>query len=87
MWLNKEDVMAQTNLAMLDVPFNKTGFYFIAAHTDSGTRFYSDPITTFEQAESIYNSYIDVIKYFNGGNIQLYQIHNDDFDIIAYSRF
>ena len=82
-----KDIMAQTDLALVctDAP-NVNGFYFVAAHTDSGTRFYSDPIATFEKAQAIYNSYIDVLVYFKGGNVQLYQIKEDDFDVIAYTK-
>ena len=86
MWLNKEDVMAQTNLAMLDVPFNKTGFYFIAAHTDSGTRFYSDAIATFEIANDEYKKYLSVVEYFQGGSVTLYQINDEDYNIISYTK-
>ena len=84
--INTKDIIAQTDLVLSENTMNVNGFYFVAAHTDSGTRFYSDPIATFDKAEQIYNQYIDVINYFNGGNIQLYKINDDDFEVISYSR-
>lgn len=81
-----KDILAQTDLALLEPITDITGFYFIAAHTDAGTRLYSEAIANFEMAEKIYNQYIDVIKYFDGGNVQLYRIDLDGFDIVAYTK-
>ena len=81
-----ESIKAQTDLALHYQYKNIEGFYFIAAHTDSGTRFYSDPINTFEYAEKIYNSYISVIEYFDGGYVQMYKINEDNYEIVAYTR-
>ena len=81
-----ESVKAQTDLALPHQYKDIEGFYFVAAHTDSGTRFYSDPINTFEYAEKIYNNYISVIEYFDGGYVQMYKINEDNYEIIAYTR-
>lgn len=80
------DILAQTDLALTSSHTHIEGFYFVAAHTDGGTRFYSDPISTFERAEEIFDSYVDLISYFNGGYINMYKINVDDYDIIAYVR-
>lgn len=84
--INTKDIIAQTDLVLSENTMNVNGFYFVVAHTDSGTRFYSDPVATFDKAEQVYNQYIDVINYFNGGNIQLYKINDDDFEVISYSK-
>ena len=42
----KNNIAAQTDLAMTETHTNIIGFYFIAAHTVAGTRFYSNPIAT-----------------------------------------
>ncbi len=79
-------ICAQTDLALTKTYNNVSGFYFVAAHTNSGTRFYSECILTFEYAEKIFDRYVDVVKYFNGGTIEMYQIKEDDYSIIAYTR-
>lgn len=81
-----KDILAQTDLALTSSYTHVEGFYFVAAHTDGGTRFYSDPIATFEKAEEMFDSYVDLITYFNGGYITMYKIHVDDYDVIAYVR-
>jgi len=78
-----KNITAQTDLAMTNTYANVSGFYFIAAHTVAGTRFYSNPIATFEEAEHIFSQYVDVINYFEGGYVEMYQIHEDDYDIIS----
>ena len=81
---NQNDILAQTDLTT-DVAHNEiNGFYFVTAHTTAGTRFYSNPISTFEYAEDVFNSYIDIINYFDGGHVEIYQIFNDDYQIVAH---
>ena len=84
--IDSKDIMAQTDLGLTKIYTDINGFYFIAAHTDSGTRFYSDPISTFERAEEMFNSYVDLVSYFNGGYVNMYKINTDDYDIVAYVR-
>lgn len=79
-------ILAQTDLLMEKTNQNIINFYFVAAHTNSGTRFYSDAFASFDQAENIFNSYIDVISYFDGGHVELYQINEDDYDILAHVK-
>lgn len=80
--MNK-NIAAQTDLVMTETHNDIIGFYFVAAHTIAGTRFYSNPIATFEEAEHIFSQYVDVINYFEGGYVEMYQIHEDDYDIIS----
>lgn len=80
------DILAQTDLALTSSHTNVEGFYFVAAHTDGGTRFYSDPIATFENAEEIFDNYVDLVTYFKGGYVNLYKINADDYEVIAYVR-
>lgn len=81
-----KDVCAQTDLALTESYNNPIGFYFVVSHTDNGTRFYSDPIANIEVAEETFGNYVDVIKYFEGGTVELYKILPDDYDVIAFVR-
>ena len=81
-----ELVQAQTDLALTDTYDDITQYYFVAAHTLSGSRFYSDPVKTFQEAEKIFGDYVNVIDYFKGGEVEIYQISRDDYAIIAYTR-
>ena len=82
-----ENVLAQTDYLILN---NKgkdmVGYYFIAAHTDTGARFYSEPIQIFRDAEAAFNSYCDLVQYFDGGTVELFAIDLDDFTILATAR-
>ena len=82
----KQDIMTQTDLSLTKTYSESLGFYFVTAHTIKGTRFYSDSIATFEQAEKIFDSYVDVITYFSGGYVQMYKINENNYDIIAYVK-
>ena len=86
MQLNKEDILAQTDLIISSLNSNIVGFYFIAAHTDSGMRLYSDPLYNFNYAEREYEKYVGVVEYFEGGSVILYKIKDDDYDIISYTK-
>ena len=86
MQLSKEDILAQTDLMMPSSNFNIVGFYFIAAHTDSGMRLYSDPLYDLDYAEKEYEKYVGVVEYFEGGSVVLYKINDDDYDIISYTK-
>ena len=81
-----ELVQAQTDLALTDTYDDIIRYYFVAAHTLSGSRFYSDPVKTFQEAEKIFSDYVSVIDYFKGGEVEIYQISRDDYTIVAYTR-
>ncbi len=80
-----DDIYAQTD-RLYSKEKNTTLYYFIAAHTLNGGRFYSEVFKTFAEAFTAYSSYIDMVKYFNGGYVELFRINNEDFDIVSISR-
>lgn len=79
-----EDVFAQTAKFVAE-PI-KNCYYFIAAHTINGARFYSEPYSSAINAVDNYNDYIDLVKYFGGGTVELFKIDEQDFDVISVSR-
>lgn len=82
-----EDILAQTDLL---IPLNKgkdmAGYYFIAAHTDTGARFYSEPLRFYNEAEKTFDSYCDLVNYYEGGTVELFAIDPDDFSLLATAR-
>lgn len=78
------DVFAQTD-RFINAPV-ETRYYFIAAHTIDGGRFYSPSFTDVMDAVDCYQDYVDMVKYFGGGIIELFRIDEIDFDIISVSR-
>ena len=81
-----EDVFAQTNRFINKTSDKEEVFYFIAAHTINGARFYSETFDDVITAANVYNKYEDLVQYFDGGTVELFKIDSKDFDIIAISR-
>lgn len=81
-----EDVFAQTDHFINETSSDEIRYYFIAAHTINGARFYSEPFENVMDAVQQYIVYEDTIDYFGGGTVELFRIDPDDFDIIAVSR-
>ena len=67
---------------------NKTyPYYFVAAHTVNGGRFYSETFQASIDAMPIYQDYADIIvKYFGGGQVEMFRIDENDFDIISMTQ-
>ena len=81
-----EDVFAQTDYFITQSKPAETRYYFIAAHTINGARFYSETFKNSIDAIKTYNLYEDTVSYFGGGTVELFRIDEEDFDIIAISR-
>lgn len=79
-----EQVYAQTD-RLINTSENSC-YYFIAAHTINGARFYSPTYKNVIDALTDFRSYEDTVRYFNGGMVELFKIDVEDFDIIAVSR-
>ena len=81
-----EDVFAETNRFVEPVSSEENSYYFVAAHTINGARFYSEPFDYTLDAAKSFITYKDVVAYFGGGTVELFRIDPDDFDVIAVSR-
>lgn len=81
-----EDVFAQTDRLINETSSDEIRYYFIAAHTINGARFYSESFENVMDAVQQYITYEDTVNYFGGGTVELFRIDPDDFDIIAISR-
>lgn len=79
-----EAIFAQTDRLVAE-PKSDT-FYFVAAHTIDGARFYSETFSDVISTVDIYHEYEDVVRYFGGGIVELFRIDEKDFDIISTSR-
>lgn len=81
-----ESINAQTDLALSKTYSKIEGFYFVSGFIyKNKTRLYSSPIASLFAAEQIYNEYIDILKSLNGGNVTLYKINADDYEVLAAS--
>lgn len=56
--------------------------FFIGARSNRGGRHYSETINNLEDAVKIFKEYIDLIFYFGGGEVTLYVITNDGYEVI-----
>ncbi len=81
-----EDVFAETDRFVEPASSKENSYYFVAAHTINGARFYSEPFDHALDATKSFITYEDVVAYFGGGTIELFRIDPDDFDVIAISR-
>ena len=79
-----ETVFAQTDRLVAEPKANT--FYFVAAHTIDGARFYSETFDDVISTIDVYFEYEDVVRYFGGGIVELFRIDENDFDIISTSR-
>ena len=55
--------------------------YFIVARTINGARFYSETLG-WDKAIEEFRKYKDMVRYFSGGYVQLYERTFDDYDIV-----
>lgn len=80
-----DSIHAQTDLVFETKSDKFTPYYFIAAHTVRGSRFYSETFKSSLDALEVYPQYVDMIQYFGGGQVELFRITEDDYDVISIS--
>lgn len=61
------------------------GTFFVVGRSNTGARYYSDTIKEWDAANKIFADYCDVISYFGGGNVELFCMNGDGYDIV-YSK-
>lgn len=81
-----EDVLANSDRILNKEKTKICSWWFVAAHTINGGRFYSEPFKIFDEACKEFNRYEDVVQWFGGGHVELLRISDYDYDVIAYSR-
>lgn len=62
------------------------GLYFVVGRTNTGARYYSETVNSYADVHRIFNQYKDMIGYFGGGEIQIFYVHDKDYDVIESSR-
>lgn len=80
-----DDLYAQTDVLFDGKEPQFVPYYFIAAHTIHGGRFYSEVFKNSLEALEIYPQYADMVQYFGGGQVELFRITENDYDVIAIS--
>lgn len=73
-------------MAFTEINDSNKAYYFIAAHTINGARFFSESFNNISIAAQNYVLYEDLVDYFGGGIVELYYIDEEDFNIVAISR-
>lgn len=61
------------------------GIFFVVGRSNTGARYYSDTVKDWDTANKIFSGYCDVISYFGGGNVDLFCLHDNGYDIV-YSK-
>lgn len=57
------------------------GEYFVIGRTLKGGRHIS-PTVNWKTAIEIYKDYIDIVEYFGGGTVTLYELNIDDYEVV-----
>ena len=60
--------------------------YFVVGRTNTGARYYSETVDSYNKAYDIFKQYKDMIAYFGGGEVQIFCIHEDGYDVVEFSR-
>ena len=56
--------------------------FFVVGRAITGARFYSETVKTFEDAIFLFEGYCDIVSYFGGGEVELFTLTNDEYDIV-----
>lgn len=57
--------------------------FFITAKTLEGARFISEDFSCFDDADAVFQKYIDVVKYFSDcGSVTMYEYCLDEFEVV-----
>lgn len=60
--------------------------FFVVGRTNKGGRFYSETVDSYERAYNIFKSYKDMVAYFGGGEVQIFYVYDDGYDVIEFSK-
>jgi len=61
-------------------------WWFVVGHTINGGRFYSESFTNYSSAQHCYNEFKTLVDYFGGGYVELLNISEYDYDVVAFSH-
>ena len=62
------------------------GMFFAVGRATCGGRFYSETVNDYESAIKLFKKYIGTIEYFGGGEVELFCINDDGYDIIIKTK-
>lgn len=62
------------------------GIFFVVGRTHTGGRFYSETVNSYNEVYHIFKLYKDMIAYFGGGEVQIFCIHDDGYDVVEFSK-
>lgn len=74
-------VADEKNIIRAEVAVMMRHDYFIEAKTISGGRFFSERLDWEDTAE-MFRKYKDVVGYFGGGVVELYEVSYDDCEVV-----
>ena len=72
----------QKNKPFVSVQQSFDGMFFVVARTFTGARFYSDVIKSLAASYEVFKDYCGVASYFGGGEVELFAIVDDGYDLI-----
>lgn len=72
----------QKNKPYISAQQSFDGMFFVVARTFTGARFYSDIIKSLATSYEIFKDYCGVVFYFGGGEVELFAIIDDGYDLI-----
>lgn len=81
-----EDVFAETDRLVNSEKHQIRSWWYVTAHTINGSRFYSEPFESFDDASSYFDDMKNVTEYFGGGSVEMLRINDYDYDIVAIAR-
>lgn len=87
--ITKKQFKPKTQVQSIKVKINNSyteqsyiGTFFAVARTITGARYYSETYKDYNFVYNIFLLYKDMVKYFGGGNIELYCITPNGYDIL-----
>lgn len=72
----------QKNKPYISIQQSLDGMFFVVARTFTGARFYGDTVKSLEAGYKIFKDYCSVVLYFGGGEVELFAVVNDGYDLI-----
>ena len=80
---NTESCFKNKSFFNLDINENeKDETYFVVGRTNLGARFYSETTYSYDIAEILFKDYCGVVKYFGGGEVELFYTNSISYNII-----
>lgn len=69
-----------------DICIYSYDMFFISARIIDGTRYYSKTVNNIVDARELFSTYIDVVKYFGGGEVDLFCVNDNGYHIVDSAK-